>query len=581
MAIPESFVQTIIDRADIVDVVSRYVKLRKSGANYFGLCPFHGEKTPSFSVSPDKQIFHCFGCSEGGGVISFIMKIESLNFQEAVKFLADMYGMEMPEDDTDNEARHRRERMLALNKEAARFFHATLNSETGLGAMEYFRNRGLSNKTITNFGLGFAPESWDALTGAMLRKGFTKSELSDAGLVSKNKSGGVYDRFRNRVMFPIIDVRGNVIAFGGRVLDDSLPKYINSTDTLVYNKSRNLFAINIAKKTKRKNFILAEGYMDVIALHQAGFDNAIASLGTAFTPEQARLIARFKDEVVICYDSDEAGQKATARAMEILQKNAINVRVLKVPNAKDPDEFIKKNGAVGFEKLLEKPQVGNEYRLSVIKNKHNLDIDEEKIAYMKEAINYVAGIYSDVEREIYARNIAADTGVSPAAVIKEIEKTRNSKGRRDRKAYEKDAASPVKNSQPKSRELKYENVRSAKCEEGVLAIILKNDEFIPKTMEKLTSEMFSSDFLGKIYETIVEKYNENESISLHGIVNFLEPVESAHITSLCTTYRYPANGLELALDDCIDTIRTEYIKRNSEEQDPMLELIRKKKEWGK
>ncbi|MBQ7094137.1 MAG: DNA primase [Clostridia bacterium] len=581
MAIPESFVQTIIDRADIVDVVSRYVKLRKSGANYFGLCPFHGEKTPSFSVSPDKQIFHCFGCSEGGGVISFIMKIESLNFQEAVKFLADMYGLEMPENDADDEGRRRRERMLALNKEAARFFHATLNSEIGMGAMEYFRNRGLSNRTITNFGLGFAPESWDALTGAMLRKGFTKTELADAGLASKNKSGSIYDRFRNRVMFPIIDVRGNVIAFGGRVLDDSLPKYINSSDTPVYNKSRNLFAINIAKKTKRKNFILAEGYMDVIALHQAGFDNAIASLGTAFTPEQARLIARFKDEVVICYDSDDAGQKATARAMEILQKNAINVRVLKVPNAKDPDEFIKKNGAVGFEKLLEKPQVGNEYRLSVIKNKHNLDIDEEKIAYMKEAINYVAGIYSDVEREIYARNIASDTGVSAAAVIKEIEKTRNSKGRRDRKAYEKDAASPVKNSQPKSRELKYENIRSAKCEEGVLAIILKNDEFIPKTMEKLTSEMFSSDFLGKIYETIVEKYNEHESISLHGIVNFLEPVESAHITSLCTTYRYPANGLENALDDCIDTIRTEYIKRNSEEQDPMLELIRKKKEWGK
>lgn len=581
MAIPESFIQTLIDRADIVDVVSRYVKLKKSGANYFGLCPFHGEKTPSFSVSPDKQIFHCFGCSEGGGVISFIMKIESLNFQEAVKFLADMYGLTMPEDDADTEGRKRRERMLELNKEAARFFNATLNSELGHGAMEYFKNRGLSQRTITNFGLGFAPESWDLLCNAMMKKGYSKYELIDAGLASKNKSGGAYDRFRNRVMFPIIDVRGNVVAFGGRVLDDSLPKYINSSDTLVYNKSRNLFAINIAKKTKRRNFILAEGYMDVIALHQAGFDNAIASLGTAFTNEQARLIARFKDEVVICYDSDEAGQKATARAMEILGKNALNVRVLKVPGAKDPDEFIKKNGADGFEKLLEKPQVGNEYRLSVILNKYDLNEDEDKIAYMKESINYVAGIYSDVEREIYARNIAANTGVTVQAVLKEIDKARRGIRNKEYRGYEKEAASPVKNSQPKSRELKYENMKSAKCEEGVLAILLKNDDFIPKTMEKLSGEMFSSDFLGKIYETVTERYKENHSVTLASIVNFLDPVESAHITSLCTTYTYPAAGLENALNDCIDTVRTEYIKRNSSEQDPMLELIRKKKEWGK
>ena len=245
MAIPESFVQSLVERADIVDVVSRYVKLKRSGSNYFGLCPFHSEKTPSFSVSPDKQIFHCFGCSEGGGVISFIMKIESLGFQEAVKFLADMYGMEVPEDDYLKESRKRYERLLSLNKEAARYFHSVLMSEEGKAGLEYLLKRGISRKTITNFGLGYALDSWDGLVRAMSEKGYSKNELFEANLVSKNKSGGVYDRFRGRVMFPIIDARGNVIAFGGRVLDGSLPKYINSSDTPVYNKSRNLFAINI------------------------------------------------------------------------------------------------------------------------------------------------------------------------------------------------------------------------------------------------------------------------------------------------------------------------------------------------
>ena len=579
MAIPESFVQSLVERADIVDVVSRYVKLKRSGSNYFGLCPFHSEKTPSFSVSPDKQIFQCFGCSEGGGVISFIMKIESLGFQEAVKFLADMYGMEVPEDDYLKESRKRYERLLSLNKEAARYFHSVLMSEEGKAGLEYFLKRGISRKTITNFGLGYALDSWDGLVRAMSEKGYSKNELFEANLVSKNKSGGVYDRFRGRVMFPIIDARGNVIAFGGRVLDGSLPKYINSSDTPIYNKSRNLFAINISKKTKRKNFILAEGYMDVIALHQAGFDNAVASLGTSLTVEQAKLIGRFKEEVVICYDSDEAGQKATARAMDILGGNGIAVRVLKLPKSKDPDEYIKNNGAESFEKLLEKPQAGSEYRLDAIKNKYDLALDEDKVAYMKEAIVYVAGMGSEVEREIYARNIAEDVNVSPKAVLAEIEKARKNFSRRERKSYEKESVNLESRIQPKDREMRYTNIRSAVSEENILAILLKNDDYVEKARQKISKDMFSSPFLGKIYGMILEKYQENGSVTLAQIVNFLEPNEAAQIISICSSHKYSSNA-DTAIEDCMEVLKTEYNKA-TQEQDPMLELIKKKKEWGR
>lgn len=580
MVIPESFVEKLVDRADIVDIVSKYVKLRKSGNNYFGLCPFHGEKTPSFSVAPDKQIFHCFGCSEGGGVISFIMKIENLNFQEAVKFLADIYGMDIPQDDNDIQGRNKRERIFALNKEAARFFNSILNESIGKEAMEYLLKRELSHKTITNFGLGFAPSSWNSLVNAMSGKGYTKSELLEAGLAVKNRSGGIYDRFMNRVMFPIIDIRGNVVAFGGRVMDDSLPKYINSSDTPVYNKSYNLFGANIAKKTKRKNFILAEGYVDVIALHQAGFDNAVASLGTSLTQEQAKLILRFKDEVVICYDSDKAGQKATARAMEILSKNGISVRILKMPNAKDPDEFIKKNGAESLEKLLEKPQMGNEYRIAAIKEKYNIDLDDEKIAYMKEAMAYVATIYSQVEREIYARNIADDVKIGYGAVIAEIEKIRTAYAKKSKRDFERESQNPIKLSQPKNRDLRYSNIKSALCEERILALILNDEELLKKAAQKIEPYMFSSDFLGRIYKTVIEKYRENKAATLAGIVNILDPVESAHLTSVCSTYKQ-SNNIQKEFDDYIDTIKTEYIKNNSDEQDTLIEIIKKKKEWGK
>ena len=311
MPLPQSFLDELIYRCDIVEVISKYVSLKKSGSRYVGLCPFHSEKTPSFSVSPDKQLYHCFGCGEGGNVITFIMKEENLPFIDAVRLLADMYGMAVPEDSGDTDAeRQRRERIFELNKQAARYFHSRLLSKEGERALRYLLNRGLTKKTITSFGLGYAMPEWDGLIRAMKEKGFSDNELESAWLARRGRSGGLYDAFRDRVMFPIIDIRGNVIAFGGRIIEGDGPKYLNSGDTPVFSKSRNLFALNFAKKSKAGRLILAEGYMDVIALHQAGFDCAVASLGTALTSEQARLMSHYAAQAVICYDSDGAGQKA-------------------------------------------------------------------------------------------------------------------------------------------------------------------------------------------------------------------------------------------------------------------------------
>ena len=399
MAIPEAFIDELVARSEISDVVSSYVHLTRKGNNLWGLCPFHNEKTPSFSVSPEKQIYHCFGCGKGGSVISFIMEMENLPFVEAVRFLAQRAGMEMPGTGENEGYRRRKERLLALNKEAARFFHATLCSPAGAAGAEYlFGKRGLSRGTVTRFGLGVAPDGWDHLIETMKSKGYTKRELLDAGLAVDNKKGRVYDRFRNRVMFPIIDLRGEVIGFGGRVLDDSTPKYLNSPDTVIYNKSRNLFALNIAKRSKLGRIILTEGYMDTISLHQAGFDCAVASLGTSLTQEHAQLLSRYTKEAVIAYDGDGAGVKAAQRAIPILEKTGIQVKVLQMRGAKDPDEFIKKYGREAFARLLDQSENHIEYRLRQIQVKYDLTDDGQKVEFLREAAAMISTLPSPVER---------------------------------------------------------------------------------------------------------------------------------------------------------------------------------------
>ncbi len=363
MAFSDDFIQEVAERNPIEDVVGEYVPLTKrSGQNLFGLCPFHSEKTPSFSVSPSKGIYHCFGCGKGGSVFNFIMDMEHLSFPESVEFLARRAGMAIPEDGRQHDS-GRRERLLKLNREAARFFYDQLSTAEGAKAIEYMRIRRISRRVATNFGLGYAPDSWEGLTHEMKSRGYSERDLVDAGLAKRGKRGGVYDAFRGRLMFPVIDVRGNVVAFSGRVLGDGEPKYLNSPDTPVFSKSHNLFGLNLAKKSKAGYIILVEGNVDVVSLHQAGFDSAVASLGTALTSEQAGLISRFVKQVVICYDADSAGKKAAQRAIPMLERVGLAVKVVTVPGAKDPDEFIKAKGAEAFRALIDDSENGMEYRL--------------------------------------------------------------------------------------------------------------------------------------------------------------------------------------------------------------------------
>ena len=419
MAFSETFMQELKYRADMNTVASRYVNLRKSGRGYVGLCPFHSEKTPSFNVFEDTQSFYCFGCGAGGDVITFIRRIENLDYVDAVKLLAQMCGLEVPDESIDDGSALLRKKIMEINREAAKFFYACLKSPEGAPGREYFKKRKLLPSTITGFGLGYAPASWNLLFSHLKSLGYSEDELSAASLIS-SKDGHSYDKFRNRVMFPIIDLQGNVIAFGGRVLDDSTPKYLNSSDTPVFKKSRNLYALNFAKSSGGKSLILCEGYMDVIAMHQAGFKNAVATLGTSLTQEQSRLIARYAQDVIVSYDADEAGQKAAQRAIGLLTQVGLNVRVLHIEGGKDPDEFIKTHGADKFKLMLEKCGNHIEYRLSQAKAKYDLKVPDQKIKCINELEAVLATVDSSIEREVYAGRLAQELELTKENLLEEI-----------------------------------------------------------------------------------------------------------------------------------------------------------------
>ncbi len=580
MAIPDSFLEELVSRSDIVDVVSEYVPLTKrSGSNLFGLCPFHSEKTPSFSVAPDKQIYHCFGCGKGGGVINFIMEIENLPFRDAVALLARRAGMEMPEDDTPGELRSKRARILQLNRDAARFFYENLSRPDGAAAVEYINRRGIAAAMVKRFGLGAAPDKWTGLSDAMLDMGYTVGELADAGLVKRGRNGGIYDTFRNRLIFPVIDARGSVIGFSGRILGDGEPKYLNSPDTPVFTKSRNLFALNLAKKSKRGMFILVEGNVDVVSLHQAGFDCAVASLGTSLTPEQVLLMSRYTKNVVIAYDADSAGVKAAQRAIGMFEKTGMNVRVLRIEGAKDPDEFIKKNGADAFSVLLDKSENHTEYKLMSIRAKHDLNTDDGRLDYLKEATEMLAQVSNAVEREIYARHVADDAEVSVEAVKTEVDKA----GRRLRairkKQRERQNMRPEAAIQPAASSLRYENPASAAAEEGIVRLIIMDPSLAFKTGE-LKKEDFTSPFLGKIFETVRGRAQAGEDVSPPLVAAGLTADEAAQFTTLMQRPVSAANAAQ-ALGDYIDKIKTEKLK-NSAGRDLLAvrERLREKKGFG-
>ena len=560
MAIPDRFLDELIARIDIVDLVSESVRLTKKGRNYWGLCPFHSEKTPSFSVSADKQIYKCFGCGKGGGAINFVMELDNLPFRDAVALLAKRAGLEVPDSGSSAGAKERREKLLTINKQAARTFHRWLYAPEGADGLPYLRRRGLPRRTLTSFGLGFAPNRWDALIQELGQQGYDKRDLLDAGLAVSNQDGRIYDRFRNRVMFPIIDIRGEVIGFGGRVMDDSTPKYLNSPDTPVYNKSRNVFALNIAKKSKAGRVILTEGYMDTISLHQAGFDSAVASLGTALTPEHAQLLSRYFPEAIIAYDGDGAGVSATQRAIPLLERAGMKVRVLRVTGAKDPDEFIKQFGRDAFLRLLDQSENQVDYRLEQIRKKYDLSDDSQKVGFLQEAAQLLSSLPSAVEREIYGRHAAETAGVSPEAVAQEVKKAFQRRLRKEQKQQERRDLTPAIQLQPKSRGLRYENIRSARAEEGVLRLLLL-DPSLHRELTQLRPEEFSSPLLGKAYALLLRRAEDGLSTQLSLLAGELTGEEMDHLTQVASSPESMANSRQ-SLADYIAVIRAEAIKRS-------------------
>ncbi|MBR1455690.1 MAG: DNA primase [Oscillospiraceae bacterium] len=576
MPFPENFITELVDRSDIVDVVSGYVRLSKrSGANLFGLCPFHSEKTPSFSVSPDKQIYHCFGCGKGGGVISFIMEIENLTFPEAVEFLARRAGMPVPEQTDDRESR-RRERMLALNREAARWFYAQLSTPAGQSAGAYMAKRRISPATAKTFGLGCAPDGWDGLLRAMEQKGFTGKELFDAGLARRGKNGGYYDVFRNRLMFPVIDVRGNVIGFSGRILGDGEPKYMNSPETPVFNKSRNLFALNLAKKSKSGYIILSEGNIDVVSLHQAGFDSAVASLGTSLTPEQARLISRYTDQVIIAYDNDGAGVKAAQRAIGILEKLDLRVKVLRMSGAKDPDEFIQTKGPEAFRKLLEASENQVDYRLRSVTDKYDLTVDEQKVDFLKEATDLVARLPGAVERQVYAMRVASLAGIGADAVTAEVERRRKRLLSRARSDGERQQTRPERQAQPPDKDLRYADPSSAAAEEGLIRLLYL-DPALGRSPELPPAEDFSSEALGHIYAAVRARIDAGSAVSTASLSEALTLQEMSLLVSILQKPELLSSG-ERALNDYIEKIRErKRLRAGSSDLRALAESLRERK----
>ena len=563
----QRFLDELIARSDIVDVVSGYVALQRKGGNLFGLCPFHNEKTPSFSVSPDKQIYHCFGCKKGGGVINFIMEIENLTFPEAVRFLAKRANLPVPEDDGPQDGADRlRRRVLELNRDAARWYYDLLCSPEGAAVQAYLDKRQIRKSIAVRFGMGASPDRWDGLLTAMTRRGYTKEELLAAGLVVNGRNGRLYDKFRNRLMLPVIDTRGDVVGFGSRVIDNSEPKYMNTTETITYSKRRILYGLNLAKKTKRPNIILCEGNLDVVTLHQAGFDNAVASMGTALTVEQTRLLSRFTKELVLCYDNDNAGQLATQRALELLNNSEFTVKVLKLPNRmvdgkptkQDADDFIKNYGPAAFENLLSGSENGVEFRMTQIAARYDLTSDEGRIGYAGEMAEELCRLENAVERDVYTNRAAQTAGLSPEAMKLEVQRAFKRRAARDRKARERQELNLTRSLQPADRAIRYDDLRSAMAEEGVIRLLMQDDSLFPD-QPPLREDEVSSPLLGRIYGELWRCRGSGSSMA--ALSASLTPEEMSHLTTLLQKPESTANAPQ-ALADYIRIIREEGVKRS-------------------
>lgn len=571
MAFPESFLQELKMRNEITDVVSGYVNLKRRGRNMVGLCPFHGEKTPSFNVYTENGSFYCFGCGVGGDVISFEMKIENLDYVDAVKALAQRAGMEMPENSYDDSLSKLRSRVFEANREAARFYFSTLYSKNGAAGLEYFYSRGLSDRTIRHFGLGFADDSWTSLCSHLRSKGFKDNELVAANLAVQRRNGnGIYDRFTNRVMFPIIDLRGNVIAFGGRIMTDEKPKYLNTSDTPVFKKSANLFSLNNAKNSGSRTLILCEGYMDVIAVNQAGFTNAVATLGTALTSEQAVLMKRYADEVIICYDADEAGQKATARAIPILRNAGLIIRVLSIPSGKDPDEFIRskgKDGPAAFKALLEKSGNDIEYNLQKLRQKHNTETTDGKVAFLEAASKVIVSISSPIERDVYTSKICAELNVDKNAFKQQLSRLSGRAKRDSRKQEARKIQTDISRRNDKINTDHYKKPRSSSAEEALVVYLVNNPDSAGEISSKLKPEQFQNSLIRRYYEYILNRIIDGLD-PLNNITADFSSDEASKLFQLMSR-TIPSASTPQAMREYIEVINEESQKLSSDDVSTM------------
>ena len=548
MPLPDSFLQELKARSDLAEIAAQYVNLKRSGKNLVGLCPFHSEKTPSFNIYPDNGSFYCFGCGAGGDVITFVRKIENLDYMEAIRFLAQRAGLTVPENRVDDGMARLRTRVLALNRETARFFYAVLNSDEGRAGREYFARRALQPATIRHFGLGYSPAGRFELVDYLERKGFTQQEMVLANVAFKSRSGRAVDRFYSRVMFPIIDLRGNVVAFGGRTLGDDKPKYLNTSDTPVFSKGDMLFALNFAKNGNRGRLILCEGYMDVISMHQAGFSSAVATLGTALTPAQARLMSHYAKEVVVSYDSDGPGQKATVRAIPLLRAAGLQVRVLTISGGKDPDEYIKTYGPVRFKQMLDACGNDVEYSLQKAKAGCNLQTAEGRVAYLRSAVQVLAALENRVEREIYAGKVAAETGVETATLLAQVNDGSRKIERSHRKEQFREISRRTAGYRDGINPEKAGNLRAASAEEALLAYLMKDPGAAGGIAAKLPPEKFITAFNRRVYGKILERIQAGESVSLTALSADFSEDEIACLAGLLAHY----DGISLQSGDAAE-----------------------------
>ena len=539
MAITEEFKQELKSRTDIADVISSYVQLKRSGRNLVGLCPFHNEKSPSFSVSRENGFFYCFGCGAGGDAITFIRRIENLDYVDAVKLLAQRAGMTVPEGPSDNGMGKLKTRILEANREAARFYHRMLYTPEGRQALDYLRGRGLSEKTIIHFGLGYSPRDRFELVNHLKSKGFSGNEIIQANLANQSQKGYPFDRFSDRVMFPIIDLRGNVIGFGGRIMSDIKPKYLNTSDTPVFNKSRNLFALQFAKNKANGQLILVEGYMDVIALHQAGFENAVATLGTSLTQDQAMIIKRYCDEVVICYDADEAGQKATQRAIGILRPTGVKIKILTVPNGKDPDEFIRSHGQQGnarFRMLLEKSGNDIEYRLEKLRGIFNTDIPGQKVEFLTKAAEQIAQLDNPVEQDVYISQLSRELDVEKDAIKRLVNKNNKRNYREYKKEEIRQVQLDLSAADDRLNKEKRLNLRGANAEEAIIAMMIYDPDTALMISKELSADVFVTGFNRRIYEILKKRVDSGMEISPQDISGDLTEEEMGRVTKMLMSH---------------------------------------------